>query len=36
VLVGDELWCYYEMSRPDGSHELRLSRKKVGAQGFAP
>jgi hypothetical protein len=29
VPVGSEWFCYYEFCRPDGSHELRLSRMKV-------
>jgi hypothetical protein len=26
VVVNDEWWIYYEMTRPDGAHELRLVR----------
>jgi hypothetical protein len=29
VPVGSKWFCYYEFCRPDGSHELRLSRVKV-------
>lgn len=28
VVFGDEVWFYYEYARPDGSHELRLSRAR--------
>ncbi len=27
--VGDEIYCYYEYTREDGSHELRLNRIKI-------
>ncbi|MEZ8218128.1 hypothetical protein B0813_001665 [Candidatus Fervidibacteria bacterium JGI MDM2 SSWTFF-3-K9] len=30
VPVGSEWFCYYEFCRPDGSHELRLSKMKIG------
>ncbi len=26
LMVGDELWYYYEYTRPDGSHELRMNK----------
>lgn len=26
VLLGEEVWFYYEYCRPDGSHELRMNR----------
>lgn len=29
VPLGSEWWCYYEFCRPDGSHELRLSKMSV-------
>ncbi|MFZ0218493.1 MAG: hypothetical protein WAM30_21350, partial [Candidatus Dormiibacterota bacterium] len=29
VPVGDELWLYYEYSRADGAHELRLSKVRT-------
>ncbi|MGJ7441309.1 hypothetical protein [Aquipuribacter sp. MA13-6] len=29
-LVGDEWWIYFETTRADGSHELRLARRTVG------
>jgi predicted GH43/DUF377 family glycosyl hydrolase len=28
VVMGDEVWCYYEYARADGSHELRMNRAK--------
>jgi hypothetical protein len=29
IVVGDEIWYYYEYTRPDGSHELRMNKCKL-------
>jgi hypothetical protein len=29
VAVGDEWWIYYELTRPDGAHDLRLYRTRA-------
>jgi hypothetical protein len=26
IVLDEEWWIYYEMTRPDGAHELRLMR----------
>lgn len=36
VPVGDELWCYYEFCRPDGSHELRMNKVTTFSEGTSP
>lgn len=30
VAIGEEWWIYYELTRPDGAHDLRLYRTPIG------
>jgi hypothetical protein len=29
LVMGDEIWYYYEYTREDGSHELRVSKVRL-------
>jgi len=35
VIVGNEVYYYYECARSDGSHELRKSKVSLGKRGFS-
>ncbi|WP_219502208.1 hypothetical protein [Nonomuraea ceibae] len=35
LAVGDEWWFYYELTRADGSHDLRLTRSLTSGHGLA-
>jgi hypothetical protein len=30
MILNGEWWIYYEMTRPDGAHEMRLARLPAG------